>query len=259
MVVFCTCGCARSLSRKTVLRHLRGKGAQEVLISQQNKLVNALRHRSIKSSRDRTSNRKNKNLDSASTSQDIGVRDAPTPRSNSLSNNLLNSPVFSLNEDRLQDAVTVELPVPDHGDLRQDIPMESPPNSPIHFDTFPTNDNLDRDSGPSRLRGLDDISKSNQVDAQLYQKSGVWRFPDSTHPGTEPCSIRPAVESDDEGSDSLEEITEDIANSSEDECLDNDLEGGEDGIDIQPWLRGMPAIDELDGEFEQEAAARGVS
>jgi hypothetical protein len=200
-----------------------------------------LHHRRIKSSRGRTSSRKNKNLDSTSTREDIDVRD----------------------EDRLQmlpDAVTIELPVLGRNDLQQDILIESPLNSPIHLDTFPTNDHLDRDSRPSSICGLDNISNSNQVDARLYQESGVWCFPDSMHPGTEPRSIRAAVESDDEGSDDLEENAEDIANFSEEECLDDDSEGwGEDEIDIQPWLRGMPAINELDEEFEQEAAARGAT
>jgi hypothetical protein len=263
MVVLCTCGCARYIARKTVLRHLHGKGTQEVLVSQQNKLVNSLQRRRIKSSRDRKSSRKNDNLGSMSTSED--VRDAPTPHSNSLSKSLPNSP-GPLNEDQLQlspDTATIELPVPDRNDLLQDLPIESPPDSPIHFDTFPTDDNLDCDSRLRRSREPDDISKSNQVNARLFEESGVWRFPDSTHPRTTPRSIRPAVESDNEGSDStsdLEEITDDVADSSEEECLDDDLESwGEDGIDVQPWLREMPAINELDEEFELEAAARGMT
>jgi hypothetical protein len=85
---------------------------------------------------DRKSSHKNNNLGSMSTSED--VHDAPTPHSNSLSKSLPNS-LGPLNEDQLQpspDTATIELPVPDCNDLLQDLPIESPLDSPIHFDTF---------------------------------------------------------------------------------------------------------------------------
>ena len=41
--VVCTCGCGRYISRRTVRRHLQGIGAQEVLVSQQKRLLFSIR------------------------------------------------------------------------------------------------------------------------------------------------------------------------------------------------------------------------
>jgi hypothetical protein len=42
-VLICTCGCNRNVSRRTIVRHLNGRGTKSTLIAQQKKLTGSLR------------------------------------------------------------------------------------------------------------------------------------------------------------------------------------------------------------------------
>jgi len=95
-------------------------------------------------------------------------------------------------------------------------------------------------------------ASSNHITPDFYVEEGVWRTPDGD--GEDHFSARrvdPESASEDEGEGDLSE-EEEMSDDEDTQSLD------EDGIEVEPWQRGMSAIDALTEEFEREMARTGM-
>jgi hypothetical protein len=149
------------------------------------------------------------------------------------------SPAFDDNPSSYQDAAEENLP----------------PNSPPTTDTpalISHGQNQTIANSESSIAGPH--ASSNQIAPNFYIEQRVWRVPDGDGTGyfsASPIDLESASEG--EGGEDLDEEKSDDDLQSD----DTDFED-EDGIDAEPWQRGMSAIDALAEEFEREVDRAGM-